>query len=34
MKKGGVNYRRINKTLLSKELIFGRHLIIKALKIK
>jgi SAM-dependent methyltransferase len=30
--KGGVDYRRINKILLSKELLFGRHLIIKARK--
>ncbi|MFA4889369.1 MAG: class I SAM-dependent methyltransferase [Candidatus Omnitrophota bacterium] len=32
-KKGGVDYRRINKILLSKELLFGRHLIIKAEKV-
>jgi len=32
-KKGGIiNYQRINKILLSKELLFGRHLIIKANK--
>jgi len=32
-KKGGmIDYRRINKILLSKELLFGRHLIIKAVK--
>jgi len=31
-KKGGVDYRRINKILLSKELLLGRHLIIKAEK--
>ncbi|MCX5680362.1 MAG: methyltransferase domain-containing protein [Candidatus Omnitrophica bacterium] len=30
-KKGGIiDYRRINKILLSKELLFGRHLIIQA----
>jgi SAM-dependent methyltransferase len=33
LKKGGVNYSRINKILLSKELLFGRHLIIKAEKL-
>ncbi len=33
LKKGGVDYRRINKILLSKELLFGRHLIIKAQKL-
>jgi len=32
LRKGGVNYSRINKILLSKELLFGRHLIIKAKK--
>ncbi|OQB11277.1 MAG: putative S-adenosylmethionine-dependent methyltransferase [Candidatus Omnitrophica bacterium ADurb.Bin205] len=32
LKKGGIDYRRINKVLLSKELLFGRHLIIKAKK--
>jgi hypothetical protein len=31
--KGGVDYSRINKILLSRELLFGRHLIIKAKKI-
>jgi 2-polyprenyl-3-methyl-5-hydroxy-6-metoxy-1,4-benzoquinol methylase len=31
-KRGGVDYLRINKILLSKELLFGRHLIIKAEK--
>jgi SAM-dependent methyltransferase len=31
-KNGGVDYSRINKILLSKELIFGRHLIIRAVK--
>ncbi|MCK9614261.1 MAG: class I SAM-dependent methyltransferase [Candidatus Omnitrophica bacterium] len=34
LKKGGIDYRRINKILFSKELLFGRHLIIKAKKIK
>ena len=33
-KKGGVDYRRINKIILSKELLFGRHLIIRANKFK
>ncbi|MFH1397093.1 MAG: class I SAM-dependent methyltransferase [Candidatus Omnitrophota bacterium] len=32
LKKGNINYRRINKILLSKELLFGRHLIIRARK--
>ncbi len=32
LKKGGIDYRRINKILLSKELLYGRHLIIKAIK--
>ncbi len=32
-KRGGVDYRRINKILLSKELLFGRHLITKAQKL-
>lgn len=32
LRKGGIDYRRINKILLSKELLFGRHLIIKARK--
>ncbi|MDO9572817.1 MAG: hypothetical protein Q7J37_02920, partial [Candidatus Omnitrophota bacterium] len=32
LKKGGMDYRRINKILLSKELLFGRHLIIRAVK--
>jgi SAM-dependent methyltransferase len=32
-KKGGIlDYRRINKILSSKELLFGRHLIIRAIK--
>lgn len=31
--KGGIDYARINKTILSKELLFGRHLIVKAKKI-
>ena len=30
--KGGIDSRRINKVLLSKELLFGRHLIIRAEK--
>lgn len=32
LRKGGIDFRRINKVLLSKELLFGRHLIIKAKK--
>jgi SAM-dependent methyltransferase len=32
LKKGGMDYRRINKILLSKELLFGRHLVIRAVK--
>jgi hypothetical protein len=31
-KKGGVDYRRIHKLLLSDELLLGRHLILKARK--
>ncbi len=30
--KGNIDYGRINKVLLSKELLFGRHLILKAKK--
>ncbi len=32
LKKGGLDYSRINKILLSKEILFGRHLIIEASK--
>ncbi|MDD5465507.1 MAG: class I SAM-dependent methyltransferase [Candidatus Omnitrophica bacterium] len=32
LKKRGIDYGRINKILLSKELLFGRHLIIEARK--
>jgi SAM-dependent methyltransferase len=32
LKKGGLDYSRINKILLSKELLFGRHLILQARK--
>lgn len=32
-RKGGIDYKRINKILLSRELLFGRHLIIKAKKL-
>lgn len=32
LKKAGLDYRRINKIMLSKELLFGRHLILKATK--
>ncbi|MCF7899843.1 class I SAM-dependent methyltransferase [Candidatus Babeliales bacterium] len=31
-KKGGIDFSRINKIMLSKEILFGRHLIIKAIK--
>jgi len=31
-KKGDISYDRINKALLSKELLFGRHLIVEAIK--
>ncbi len=31
-RKGGIDYERINKVLLSKKLLFGRHLIIIAQK--
>lgn len=34
IKKKGIDYTRINKIMLSKEILFGRHLIIKAQKIK
>ena len=33
IKTGGIDYSRINKIVLSKELLFGRHLIIKAQKV-
>ena len=32
LKKKGIDYSRINKILLSKELLYGRHLILKARK--
>lgn len=32
IKKGGIDYKRIDKILLSKEVLFGRHLIIRAQK--
>ena len=31
-KKGGLDYSRINKIMLSDEILYGRHLIIKAVK--
>ena len=31
-KKGGVDFRRINKILLSKEILLGRHLILECIK--
>ncbi len=31
-KKGGIDFSRINKILLSKDLLFGEHLIVKAVK--
>jgi len=34
MKKKGMDFSRINKIILSKEILFGRHLIMKAQKIK
>jgi SAM-dependent methyltransferase len=33
VKNGGLDYRRINKILLSKDLLFGRHLIIQGRKL-
>ncbi len=30
--KGGLDFQRINRIILSKELLYGRHLIIKAVK--
>jgi SAM-dependent methyltransferase len=32
LKKGGIDYKRIHRILLSKELLYGRHLIIAATK--
>lgn len=32
IKKEGIDYSRINKIILSKEILFGRHLIIKNIK--
>lgn len=32
-KTGGVDFSRINKILLSKDMLFGEHLIVKAIKI-
>jgi SAM-dependent methyltransferase len=32
LRKGGVDYKRMNKLLLSKEFLYGKHLIIKAQK--
>lgn len=31
-KKGGIDYSRINRLLLSDEILFGRHLIVKAVR--
>jgi hypothetical protein len=31
-KKGGLDYSRINKIMLSDEILYGRHLIVKAVK--
>jgi len=31
-KKGGLDYSRINKLMLSDEILYGRHLIVKAVK--
>lgn len=33
LRKGGIDYGRINKILLSRELLFGRHLIVSAAKV-
>jgi len=32
-RKGDIDYKRINKIMFLKELLFGRHLIIKAEKL-
>ncbi|OQX54353.1 MAG: hypothetical protein B5M48_01180 [Candidatus Omnitrophica bacterium 4484_213] len=32
IRKGGIDYSRIHKILLSKELLYGRHLILKAVR--
>lgn len=32
LKKGGTDFRRLYKVTLSKDLLFGRHLVIKAIK--
>lgn len=32
LRKGGLDYRRIHEIMLSKELLFGRHLIVQARK--
>ena len=32
IKKGGIDYSRVNRVILKKEILFGRHLIIKANK--
>ena len=32
-KNGGVDFSRINKILLSRDMLFGEHLIVKAIKI-
>lgn len=33
-KRGNISYSRINKILLSKESLYGRHLIIKGIKVR
>lgn len=33
IRKGGIDYSRIHNILLSKELLYGRHLIIKGIKV-
>ena len=32
MKKGGINYERIHRILTSDEILYGKHLILKAEK--
>lgn len=34
LKKGGIDFRRLHNIILSRDLLFGRHLIIRALKAK
>lgn len=32
LRKGGIDFRRLHNIILSKDLLFGRHLVIKAIK--